>query len=106
VVAGAGPDVQIAVLGPVRAFRDGAPTSIGGPQPQLLLAWLALASPRTVPTDELIDVIWGEQPPATARKILQKYVWTLRSAIGDDALITESDGYALAVALSDQRVDH
>ena len=89
--------VHIAVLGSGRVSRDDKAVAIGGPKPQLLVARLALNAPRPVSTDELIDVMWGESPPVTARKMLQKYVWNLRSIIGGDLLVTEGDGYALTL---------
>jgi predicted ATPase/DNA-binding SARP family transcriptional activator len=89
--------VGAAVLGPVQLTIDGAPVPIGGAKTQLLLARLALAAPKTVPADALIDSLWGERPPATARKTLQKYVSVLRDQIGHDVLATVGPGYALAL---------
>jgi DNA-binding SARP family transcriptional activator len=89
--------VQMTVLGSVRVLKEHRPVAIGGPKPQLLMARLALEAPKPVSTDELIGVMWGDRLPATARKMLQKYVWQLRHVIGDDLLVTEGDGYALAL---------
>ena len=50
-----------------------------------------------VSADRLIDEIWGEQPPASAHKIVQGYVSNLRKALGDGLLVTERRGYALQV---------
>jgi hypothetical protein len=55
--------VQVAVLGPVRAFRDGAPLALGAPKQRALLAALALHAGRPVHPDALIDLIWGGQAP-------------------------------------------
>ncbi len=88
--------VQIEILGSVRVLKDDRPVAIGGPKPQLLVARIALSTPRPVSVDELIDVMWRERPPATARKMLHKYVWELRSRVGDEVVVTDGDGYALA----------
>lgn len=85
--------VQFRVLGPVAAARDGATLDLGGPQQRLALALLLsdFGAPRS--TDWLIDAIWGEEPPATARKTLQVYVSHLRDALGRDCIEFVSGGY-------------
>ena len=46
----------------------------------------------------LIDVLWGDHPPATATKALQVYVSQLRRALGpDNPIVTRSSGYAIEV---------
>ncbi len=91
------PGVAIGLLGPVRAWRDNAPVTIGGAKPRRLLARLAAAAPDAVPTDALLEAVWGGQVPATARKVLQKYVLHLRDRLGRDAVVTAEAGYALRV---------
>ena len=88
---------KVELLGPVRVSVDGAPVDIGGPTPRLVLARLALATPGAVSTDELIDVVWDDDPPATARKTLQKYVSRLRSVLGPVMASTRGTTYALAI---------
>jgi len=46
--------------------------------------------------DGLIDVLWGDHPPATATKTIQKYVSQLRKELGD-ALVTHPGGYAFEI---------
>ena len=55
-----------------------------------------MAAPRVVPVDVLIEELWAGNPPASARKSLQKYVWELRCHLGDEAVVTEGLGYRLA----------
>jgi DNA-binding SARP family transcriptional activator/pimeloyl-ACP methyl ester carboxylesterase len=62
-----------------------------------LLAALALAAGRIVPTDALITALWGDEPPTAARKTLQTYVWNLRRALGADRIHTDPVGYRLCV---------
>ena len=84
------------VLGPVEASDNGADLTLGGPKQRLVLAMLLAAHGDSVSTGALIDGLWGEAAPATARKTLQGYVHHLRSEIGD-ALTTDKAGYTLTV---------
>jgi DNA-binding SARP family transcriptional activator len=52
---------------------------------------------RVVPTDQLIDSLWGEEAPRTAKTSLQNFVSQLRSLIGADVLQTRAPGYVLRV---------
>src|SRR5438093_8679419 len=58
---------------------------------------LLLNANRVVPRDRLIDALWDEAPPETARKAVQVYVSQLRKLLGPDVLLTRSPGYLLRV---------
>ncbi len=74
--------MEFRLLGPVEV-RDGAGAlALHGAKIRTLLAALLLASGRVVSTERLIEVIWDDDPPATAPAILQTYVSRLRRAIG------------------------
>ncbi|MBZ4018176.1 AfsR/SARP family transcriptional regulator [Streptomyces purpurogeneiscleroticus] len=95
---GQGPrQLRFTVLGPVRAWRDGTPLAAGTPQQRALLAALLLRGGRTATAAELVDAIWGDEPPHAALAALRTYASRLRKALGDDAdaLVSESGGYAL-----------
>ena len=64
-----------------------------------MLALLLLNANRVVPTERLIDELWGDTPPETARSALQVYVAALRKALGGEgsALRTSAPGYVLDV---------
>lgn len=66
-----------------------------------MLAALALSPGKPVSTESLIAALWGEDPPAGARKTLQTYVWNLRQALGPDVIATEPPGYRLCIAAED-----
>ena len=71
-----------------------------GPRKQrAVLALLLLNANRVVPTERLIDDLWGESPPETARSALQVYVAGLRKALGADGAVlrTAAPGYVLDV---------
>src|SRR5690242_2156883 len=93
-----GPGLRFAVLGPVRAWRGDEPIGTGAPQQRALLAALLLRGGRTATASELLDAVWGESPPNTALAALRSYAFRLRKALGPEALVTDSGGYALHVA--------
>ncbi|GGQ04793.1 AfsR/SARP family transcriptional regulator [Streptomyces roseolilacinus] len=97
--AGGGPDgradLRFGVLGPVRAWRDGEPLPSGSPQQRALLAALLLREGRTATAAELIDAIWGEEPPSQALAALRTYASRLRKVLPPDVLVSESGGYAI-----------
>ncbi|HEX6352805.1 AfsR/SARP family transcriptional regulator [Actinophytocola sp.] len=55
-------------------------------KPRALLAALLLEHGRTVLAERLHSVVWGEDPPNTARAVLQTYVATLRRTLSDAGL--------------------
>ena len=77
----------------------GQPVAIGAGKPRALLALLALHEGTTVSTARLVEGLWGEQPPASAHKMVQLYVSQLRKALamGEDGgeIITRGRGYEL-----------
>ncbi|MFE3559163.1 BTAD domain-containing putative transcriptional regulator [Streptomyces sp. NPDC059193] len=92
--------LKIAVLGPLRAWRDGHELPTGPAQQRAVLAALALRGGRVVPVQELLDDVWGWAPPASATAALRNHVLRLRSVLEPDprspvVLVSESGGYAL-----------
>jgi len=88
------------ILGPPELLLDGRPVGVGGPQQRALLAVLLLEANRVVSADRLVDQLWGERPPPTARSLLQGCVAQLRRALraGDrQPLVTRPPGYLLEV---------
>ena len=91
------------LLGGVRVLMDGVPVDVGGRRPRTLLAILALADGHRVSVDRLVDLIWEDDPPTTARRTLQSYVSGLRRVLGgDDGVLSASGaGYVLAIERSE-----
>jgi WD40 repeat protein/serine/threonine protein kinase/DNA-binding winged helix-turn-helix (wHTH) protein len=90
--------MRFRVLGTLEVSGEtGEPVALGGPKQRSVLAHLLIRANSFVPADELIDQIWGESPPATARKTLQGYVTHLRKALGPERLEWRSPGYVIHV---------
>ncbi|MDP9491977.1 MAG: AfsR/SARP family transcriptional regulator [Actinomycetota bacterium] len=87
--------MEFRILGPLEVRREGRPVHIGGAKERTLLALLLLHAGEPVSADHLIDELWGDSPPATARKSLQVRVVGLRRALRGDALLTRGNGYLL-----------
>src|SRR4051812_43625741 len=85
------------ILGPLEVFENGRALELGGPKQRALLALLLLDANHVVATERLIDALWDEQPPETARKALQVHVSQLRKAVGRERLVTREPGYLLHV---------
>ena len=73
--------LEFRVLGPLEVRRDGQPIALPGLTSRRVLAALALRAGDWVSVDRLIDELWGERPPASARKALQMHVSRLRAAM-------------------------
>jgi DNA-binding response OmpR family regulator len=90
--------MQFLILGPLEVSDDGRKLALGGPKQRAVLAHLILRANHVVPADLLIDGLWGEEPPESARNTLQTYVYRLRKLLGDGRLEGRDGGYVLAAA--------
>jgi DNA-binding SARP family transcriptional activator len=73
--------LHLQILGPLRVWRDGAEVAAGPPQQTLLLAVLLARAGRPTSTSELIDLLWGDDAPASALNVIQKYIGALRRVL-------------------------
>ncbi len=93
-----GSDVtEFRLLGPVQALAGGEPVPLGGPKQRAVLAELLLHPGGVVTRERLVDAVWGEEPPESAKTSLQVYVHGLRRAVGADRIETHGDGYRVRV---------
>jgi DNA-binding SARP family transcriptional activator len=90
--------MEFKILGPFEVLAENGAVSIAGAKERSLLALLLLHGGRVVSTDRLIDSLWGEEPPETARKSLQVRVAGLRKALGQDRIVTSPSGYRVSLA--------
>jgi DNA-binding SARP family transcriptional activator len=95
--------MEFGILGPLEV-RDGATElALGAPKQRAVLALLLLHANQVVPTDRLIDQLWGDQAPDTVKVALQGYVSNLRKALGAGTIVTRAPGYA--IELEPERFD-
>ncbi|MEU7900806.1 BTAD domain-containing putative transcriptional regulator [Nonomuraea sp. NPDC049152] len=94
--------MRFEILGPAMV-RDagGRPVAIGGPRVRALLVLLAVDAGRVVTQEQLIDGLYGAEPPETAANALQSQVSRLRRALGRGLVEFHPAGYRLAVDPAD-----
>ncbi len=73
--------MEFRILGPLEVVEDGQPVAVKGARERALLAYLLLHANQAVASERLIHELWGENPPARARKSLQVRVTHLRKAL-------------------------
>lgn len=83
--------MELLLLGPVQARVDGRPVNLGVRKQRLVLAVLALEVNREVSVGRLVDLLWADEPPATARGMVHTYVCGLRSVLAN----TGADRYGV-----------
>lgn len=89
------------MLGPLEVADGDRLVAIGGRRQRVVLACLLKRPNALVPVSTLIDEVWGDEPPASARNALQTYVARLRKVLGDDRIQTVAGGYRLRVELDE-----
>src|SRR5438309_6437211 len=99
------PRVEFSLLGPVEAVVDGRSIPLPAAKPRALLAVLLLSRNRVVSSGELIEELWGENPPDTASKALQVHVSQLRKAVGAERVLTKPPGYLVKVGEGELDLD-
>ncbi|PWU23000.1 MAG: hypothetical protein C5B48_09390 [Candidatus Rokuibacteriota bacterium] len=101
--------MEYRILGPLEVLENGRPIALVGTKQRALLAILLLHANEVVPRDRLIDELWHDEPPETARAALQVHVSQLRKALGRDAIETRGPGYGMWLedgALDADRFEH
>jgi DNA-binding SARP family transcriptional activator len=90
--------VEFGVLGPLWV---GSGDVVLPAKQRIVLAVLLLRANRVAPVEMLVDAVWGDAPPSSARTTLQGYVKQLRRSIEVPAggrVITRSPGYLIRMA--------
>ncbi|WP_027659738.1 AfsR/SARP family transcriptional regulator [Salinispora fenicalii] len=95
--------MRFGILGPLRV---GGEATVTAGRDRTILAMLLLQAGRIVPTEELVDAVWEEQPPATARAQLQTCVSRLRRrfatlGLPPELIVTDPGGYGVRTAPGD-----
>jgi DNA-binding SARP family transcriptional activator len=85
--------LRLQILGPLRIWRDGVELDPGPRRQAYLLALLLARAGRSIPTGELVDLIWDDDAPAGALNVIQKYVGGLRRLLEPDLAARGSGSY-------------
>lgn len=99
---GAAVEVHFRILGPLEAGTAQCPARIPAGRQEVIMAALLLDANRMVSTDYLVDLIWDEEPPDTARTQVQICVSRLRKVLAGAgvaaAIASRPPGYLLQIA--------
>ncbi|MEV7231301.1 BTAD domain-containing putative transcriptional regulator [Polymorphospora sp. NPDC051019] len=101
--------MDFAILGPLLVRANGHAIPITAPRQRALLAALLLQANQVVSVERLIDQLWGNAPPASARVTLHNHVRRLRRVLRDcpaetrsqlpavqaQPIVTQTPGYVL-----------
>jgi DNA-binding SARP family transcriptional activator len=98
--------VRFEILGEVRALRAADVVDLGPAKQRAVLAVLLLQAGRPVPTHQIVDAVWGDDPPENGANVVQKYVAGLRRVLDPDRaprtpgelLALTGSGYVLRTA--------
>ena len=96
--------MRFRVLGPLEIRTGYEWSAISASKWRALLAALLLKPGQVVSAESLVNELWGERPPAGARKLVSGYVLRLRRLMRDTTgrqLITRAPGYQLLVGPTD-----
>jgi phosphoglycerate dehydrogenase-like enzyme/DNA-binding SARP family transcriptional activator/tetratricopeptide (TPR) repeat protein len=95
--------LRVGVLGPVTVWRDGREVMAGQPRQLAVLGVLASRANQVVSRSELVDAVWGDQPPASVESGIYTYIAGLRRVLDPDrsrrapgqVLVSSGGGYLL-----------
>src|SRR5215472_261820 len=95
--------LRVGVLGPVTAWDSDRELPVGQPRQQAVLGILAMRANRVISRGELVDAVWGHDPPASAEGGTYTYVAGLRRIIEPNrslrgpgrVLVSSGAGYVL-----------
>ena len=90
------------LLGSLEVIDDGVQVDLGGAVQRAVLGYLLLHANQVVPTSRMLRALWDEQPPLTARKMVQNAVSAIRRTLvsrpdSSAVLVTHPPGYRLQV---------
>ena len=91
--------IEVRLLGHLEVEVAGEPVRFEGAKQRRLFAMLALRAPEAVSADELVEALWGGEPPAGAGQALQKQISRLRRRLGDGGALLRhrAPGYVLDI---------
>nr|CEL19550.1 transcriptional regulator, SARP family [Kibdelosporangium sp. MJ126-NF4]CTQ94650.1 transcriptional regulator, SARP family [Kibdelosporangium sp. MJ126-NF4] len=96
--------MEFGLLGEVLVTLPGCPgkaVDIGHSRQSSVLAALLFDANRPVSADQLLDRVWGDRPPQTARGTLSTYLTRLRQALAPVPIERRAGGYQITIEPDD-----
>ncbi|WP_433269381.1 BTAD domain-containing putative transcriptional regulator [Actinosynnema sp. CS-041913] len=89
---------RISVLGPLTVETADGEIRWGSRKSRVLLAVLAMHAGQPVSRPEIVDALWGEEPPPTCQNLVHGYIARVRAALEDPSTVEATRrGYRLVV---------
>ncbi|WP_225814255.1 AfsR/SARP family transcriptional regulator [Streptomyces spinosus] len=106
--------MRYSILGTVRASRGDTEIDLGPPKRLALLALLLLRAPGPLTVGEAVDILWDDEPPASAVNVVHRHIGALRRTLEPELrsrthathLVRAADGYRLLVDTSTSDLLH
>jgi DNA-binding SARP family transcriptional activator len=89
--------VEFRILGPLEAVGRNGPVELTGGKQKALLALLLLHADSVLPVERIVDDLWGDDVPESARKMVQIFVSHLRKQLPAALIQTRPSGYCCAL---------
>ncbi|MEU4745322.1 BTAD domain-containing putative transcriptional regulator, partial [Actinosynnema sp. NPDC023658] len=89
----------VELLGSVRAFLGETEVDLGAARRRAVFAVLALRAGQPVPVGELVDAVWGDEPPANAEASVYTYVSGLRRQLEPQRSARSASGVLVSTGL-------
>ncbi|BAL89740.1 putative SARP-family transcriptional activator [Actinoplanes missouriensis 431] len=89
--------IEVRLLGPVELRGEDGPVDPGPAKRRATLAVLALEVNRPVTLNRLTDLLWGDEPPASAVANIRNHVAALRRTLGD-RIVSRQGSYQMNLA--------
>ncbi|MBN2624608.1 MAG: AfsR/SARP family transcriptional regulator, partial [Acidimicrobiales bacterium] len=89
--------LRVLVLGPLDVRLGEGRTTPSGHRARVVLVALAARAGTPVPLDALIDEVWPEGAPASARNSIQSHLSRLRSVVGPGRIERLHEAYQLRI---------
>ena len=93
--------MDLLLLGPIEVHDGDATVELGAAKQRALLALLLLDAGRAVSVERLVDELWGESAPPSARKMVQIHVSALRKLMPAGLVRTSAAGYSIEIPPED-----
>lgn len=88
--------LELGVLGTLEVVVNGMPVT-PAPRQEVVLAMLLLEADKVVSVDRMVDALWADNPPRTARSQVHITISALRRILGEGVIVTRPPGYAIRV---------
>ncbi|MFF1815875.1 BTAD domain-containing putative transcriptional regulator [Kribbella sp. NPDC058245] len=88
--------LRIDLLGPLTVRSGDAEISVGPLRQQAMFAVLALNADRVLTPEQLLDLVWDDDPPPTGIKVVPTYVYRIRKSLPPGSRLERTTaGYVL-----------